>query len=356
MVFVLVRAGYFKDLNVLWWEKITQSGTKMGSNGDMDTGGLKNMETLQNTKFLTTKDVAKLLHVNEKMVYSLVNEKGLPATKITGKWLFPRRLVEEWLETNILNYRGKGLIRSTDDGVLLLAGSDDPLFQKTLSLFHTENSGSLAFFANLGSMGGLRSLRRGLCHIGVCHLLQDDQNEYNFDFADQELDKTPVFVNFSRREQGLIVQKGNPKGIGGLADLVRDDIRIVNRPLGTGTRLLLDYEISRSNISSSQISGYGEEVSRHLDAALEVFSGRVDAAPAIRAVAGLVGLDFLPLRWERFDLLISRERFFEKGIQKFIGLLHERSFKALVSKFEGYDISLCGKMIFPDNFKQEDGT
>lgn len=312
------------------------------------------MNTLENTKFLTTKEVAKLLHVNDKMVYSLINEKGLPATKITGKWLFPRRLVEEWLETNILNHQGTIIECSADEGVLLLAGSDDPLFQKTLSLFHSKNMDSIAFFANLGSMGGLRSLRRGLCHIGVCHLLQDDHNEYNFGFADQEMDKAPVFVNFSKREQGLIVQKGNPKGIGGISDLVRDDIRIINRPLGTGTRLLLDYEISKSNISSDNITGYGDEVSRHLDAALEVFSGRVDAAPAIKAVAGLVGLDFLPLRWERFDLLISKDRFFDKRIQKFTQLLHEESFKQLADSFEGYDVSLCGKMIFPDNFKQKD--
>jgi excisionase family DNA binding protein len=313
------------------------------------------MNTTQGVKFLTTREVAKLLHVNEKMVYSLVKEKDLPATKITGKWLFPKRLVEEWLETNILNYRGAARAGSTDDGVLLFAGSDDPLFQQTLSLFQAKHASPLAFFANIGSMGGLRSLRRGLCHIGVCHLLQDEQDEYNFGFADQELDKAPVFVNFSKREQGLLVQKGNPRGIEQIEDLARDDISMVNRPVGTGTRLLLDYEISKSDISSARITGYNNEVSRHLDAALEVFSGRVDTAPAIRAVAGLVGLDFLPLRWERFDLLISRERFFEKGIQKFIGLLHGRPFRTLAESFEGYDVSLCGKMLFPDNFNQEDG-
>ena len=90
------------------------------------------MAIIQSGKFLTTKEVAKLLHVNDKMVYSLVNDKGLPATKITGKWLFPRRLVEEWLETNILNYKKSGLGATSDDGILLLAGSDDPLFQRTL--------------------------------------------------------------------------------------------------------------------------------------------------------------------------------------------------------------------------------
>lgn len=311
------------------------------------------MIAIQNGKFLTTKEVATLLHVNEKMVYSLVNDKGLPATKITGKWLFPRRLVEDWLETHILNYQKPGFGTSSDEGVLLLAGSDDLLFQKALSLFHARDPATVGFFANLGSMGGLKSLRRGICHIGVCHLLQDDNAEYNFDVANQELDKTPVFVNFSRRQQGLLVQKGNPKDIKGVADLAREDITIVNRPLGTGTRLLLDYEIAKSEITSGQISGYHKEVARHLDAGLDVFAGRADAAPAIRAVAGLLGLGFVPLRWERFDLLILRERFFERTIQNFIGLLHEKSFRELANSFEGYDVSLCGKMLFPDNFNIE---
>jgi putative molybdopterin biosynthesis protein len=312
------------------------------------------MVNIQTGKFLTTKEVARMLHVNEKMVYSLVNDKGLPATKVTGKWLFPRRLVEEWLETNILNYTKRGVGNSAEEGILLLAGSDDLLFQKALTLFHSRDSHVTGFFANLGSMGGLKSLRRGICHIGVCHLLQNDQEEYNFDFADQELDKAPVFVNFSRRQQGLLVQRGNPKNIQAVSDLAKDDVTIVNRPLGTGTRLLLDYEIAKSDISSAQIRGYHTEVSRHLDAGLEVFSGRADAAPAIRAVAGILGLDFIPLRWERFDLLILRERFFERGIQNFIGLLHEKAFRDLAASYEGYDVSLCGKMLFPDNFKQEE--
>lgn len=312
------------------------------------------MNEIQRNKFLTTKEVAKLLHVNDKMVYSLVNEKGLPATKVTGKWLFPRRLVEDWLETHIINYKRPGVGNLGDEGMLLLAGSDDLLFQRTLSLLHQKDPGMVGFFANLGSMGGLKSLRRGLCHIGVCHLLQDDNEEYNFDFADQELDKAPVFVNFSRRQQGLLIPKSNPKGIDGVTDLARKDVTIVNRPLGTGTRLLLDYEISKSEISASQVTGYQQEVSRHLDAGLEVLSGRVDVAPGIRSVAGVLGLGFVPLRWERFDLLILRDRFFERGIQNFIGLLHEKPFRDLAASFEGYDVSLCGKMLFPDNFNQEE--
>ncbi len=302
--------------------------------------------------FLTTREIANLLHVNEKMVYSLVNEKGLPATKITGKWLFPRRLVEEWIEVNITNYRPAAA--NIDASLLLLAGSDDPLFQKTLSLFQRRFSGCLAFFANVGSMGGVAALRRGLCHVGVCHLLQDENEDYNFDFACQELDQTPVFLNFSKREQGLLVARGNPKGIQGVEDFLREDVTIVNRSMGTGTRLLLDHELTKNNIPTQKVKGYRKEVSRHIDAGIEVLSGRADVAPGIRAVAGILDLDFVPLRWERFDLIIARERFFERQIQDFIGLLHESEFRQLAGIFSGYDVSLCGKMLFPDNIKQEE--
>jgi putative molybdopterin biosynthesis protein len=307
------------------------------------------MNRFQNNKFLTTKEVAKLLKVNDKMVYSLINEKGLPATKVTGKWMFPQRLVEEWLEMNILNYRQTELDMSSDTGRLLLAGSDDPLFQQTLSLFHKKGYNTVAFFANLGSMGGLKSLRRGLCHIGVCHLLQDDNLGYNFDFAERELERPPVFVNFTKREQGILLKKGNPKNIRSISDLARPDVRIVNRPLGTGTRLLLDYEIAKSDISTDAITGYHNELSKHIDVGMEILSGRADAAPAIRAIAGLLDLDFLSLRWERFDLLIARERFFEQGVQQFMSLLHDVAFQRLAETFVGYDLSLCGKMVFPDN-------
>lgn len=305
-------------------------------------------------KFITTREVAELLKVNEKMVYTLIHEKGLPATKITGKWMFPKRLVEEWLEVNMINAPAQAAALSSDSGRLLLAGSDDPFFQKVLSYFNHKYNDVTAFFANVGSMGGIKCLRRGLCHIGVCHLLQDDREEYNFDFASRELDKSPVFINFSRRQQGFLVAPGNPKAITSVADFARGDVTIVNRPLGTGTRLLLDYEIAKSDIGSGQIKGYDKEAARHIDAGLEIVAGRADAAPAIRAVAGMLELDFVPLRWERFDLLVSRERFFERGIQNFLSILQEKEFGQMAGSFVGYDTSLSGKMIFDDNFNRSE--
>jgi excisionase family DNA binding protein len=299
-------------------------------------------------KYLNTKEVAQLLQVNEKGVYSLVSDKGLPATKVTGKWLFPKHFVEEWLDLSIVNLPAVGNA-SLDGGRLLIAGSDDLLFQRAIGLYNNLNRESLVFFANIGSMGGLRALRQRTCHIGVCHLLQDDNEEYNFRFAEQEIGRAPVFINFSKRQQGIVVARGNPKQIASVADLAADGVRIVNRPLNTGTRLLLDYEISRADINSGDIAGYDIEVSKHLEAGLAVLGKKADAAPAIRPVAELLGLDFLPLRWERFDLLINRDRFFEPAVQRFINILHEPQFKKIADEFVGYDLSVCGKMIYPDN-------
>ena len=299
-------------------------------------------------QYLNTKEVAQLLQVNEKVVYNLVSEKGLPATKVTGKWLFPRNLVEEWIDLYIVNLPVSGNL-SLDSERLFLAGSDDLLIQRALSIYNSQTSDAIAYFANIGSMGGLKALRQSVCHIAACHLLQDDNQEYNFQFADSELDRSPVFVNFSRRQQGILLAPGNPKQITSIADLATKGVTIVNRPLSTGTRLLLDYEISRSDISSADIAGYELEVSRHLDAGLAVLNNEADAAPAISPVAELLGLDFLPLRWERFDLLINRERFFEPAIQRFINVLHDPFFRAEAEKFSGYDMSLSGKMIYPDN-------
>lgn len=311
------------------------------------------MEEQQN--FLSTKEVAALLDVNEKMIYTLVSEKGLPATKVTGKWLFPRRLVEQWLESHIINYPRAAQLPSSR-GILIVVGSHDLLLERTLALFNRLHADHLAVFGNVGSMGGLNALARGTCHMASSHLLQEDGQEYNFDFAFLELgSELPAVVNFCRREQGLLVAKGNPKAIQGISDLGRAGIKIANRPEGTGTRLLLDRELEKAGLKALKIEGYEREFRGHLDVGLEVLSGRADATPAIRPVADLLDLGFVPLRWERYDLLISKERFFEEGVQLFLGLLHEPAFRALTAGLNGYDLSLCGKVVFPQESRPNKG-
>ncbi len=305
-------------------------------------------------KHLSTKEVAQFLGVNEKMVYTLVSDKGLPATKITGKWIFPQHLVEQWVEANTINYPEPGTKLPPYHGLLIIAGSNDPLLDRAITLFNNQYNDHAAVFGNMGSLGGLRALRQNLCHMASSHLLSEDEEEYNFEFAHKELDQMPAVVNFCKRMQGILVQKGNPKKIKKVADLAKPGIKIANRPLSTGTRLLFDQELRKAGLIGENIAGYHNEFSRHIDSGIEVLSGRADAAPAIQPIASLLGLDFIPLRWERFDLMIPKERFFDKGVQLFIGLFNEEPFQKLIQKNSGYDLSLSGKVIYPEKQKETD--
>lgn len=305
---------------------------------------------------LSTREVAQFLNINEKMVYTLIAEKGLPATKVTGKWLFPRHLVEQWVENETINFPKTRDPLPPYHGLLIISGSNDILLDRTISLFNRLYPENVSVFGNLGSLGGIRALRRNLCHMASSHLLQENEQEYNFGFAEEELGQLPAVINFCRREQGIIIAKDNPKEIQGVADLGKAGLKIVNRPLGTGTRLLLDRELEKAGIEGNRIEGYEREFQRHLDVGLEVLSGRADAGPGIRAVAGLLELDFISLRWERFDFLVLKDRFFEQGIQLFVGLLHEPAFKELTEDLAGYDLDLCSKMVFPQETENKKET
>lgn len=297
-------------------------------------------------KLLSTKEVAQLLGVNEKMVYTLITEKGLPATKITGKWLFPGNLVEQWVESRTINFPRQPETAVEVPNLLLLAGSNDILLDRTLTLFRRLHPEHVALFGNLGSLGGLKALRQGLCHIATSHLTQDKGGEYNVPFAASELENLPAVINFCRREQGLLVPAGNPRGIRNIADLGGRDLTVANRPLEASTRLLFDRELQAAGLDCRSLKGYDREFQGHLEVGLEVLAGRADAGPAIRAVAVLLGLDFVPLTWERFDLLIPKEGFFAKSVQLFLELLHGDAFRTLAKSLSGYDLSLSGKMIY----------
>ena len=299
-------------------------------------------------RLLTTKEVAEFLNIHEKMVYSLVADKAMPATKIAGKWLFPQYLIEQWVENNTINFPDQARPLTSNQRLIVLAGSNDLLLDKTIALYNKTYSGHLAVFGNIGSLSGVKALRNNLCHIACSHLIQDDEEDYNFQFAAQEFEKMPVVVNFCRRLQGLVFRKNNPLEILSIADLGRPGLRLVNRSLGTGTRLLLDKELQKAGIRADKITGYDFEVSRHMDVALEIQAGRADVGLAIEAVAGALDLGFLPLRWERFDLLVAKEVFFERVVQSFFSLLQSEAFKEIGQTIQGYDLTLAGKIVFQE--------
>lgn len=306
-------------------------------------------------RLLSTREVAEFLGVHEKMVYTLIAEKGLPATKITGKWLFPKHLVEQWVENHTVNFPDVGNPLPPYHGLLIIAGSADPLLERSLALFNRTRTDHTVVFGAVGSMGGLQALNRNRCHMATSHLMAADETEYNFDHAVRELKQMPAVVNFCLREQGLLVSRGNPAGIRGVGDLGRSDITMVNRPLGTGTRLLLDQALKKVKLNPAGINGYKREMNKHLDVGLEIVSGRADVGVGIRAVASLLDIGFVPLRWERYDLLIPKEHFFSEGVQRFLEMLQEEDFRHLLPDNAGYDFKLTGRMVFPGDPWQQDG-
>lgn len=299
------------------------------------------------TTLLSTKDVASLLGIHEKNVYKLITDKGLPATKITGKWLFPKHLVQQWVENNTINYPEQDELVFCSPALFVVAGSNDILLDRSLSLFMRQFPEYTAVFGNLGSMGGIKTLRQGLCHLASSHMAEKQGTDFNFGQAATELEHMPAVVNFCQREQGLIVPPGNPEGIRSIPDLARRGLRLVNRSLNTGTRHWLDRAIAQAGLSSADINGYDQEVARHLDVGLEILAGRADCGPGIHTVAHLLGLDFLSMHWERFDLLIAKKRFFDPNIQDFLHTLSTSEFTELITDLAGYDLSLSGKIIHP---------
>lgn len=298
-------------------------------------------------RLFSTREVAAYLGIHEKKVYHLITEKNLPATKVTGKWLFPEHLVRQWVEQNTINFPEETSFLLQTPSLLVIAGSNDMLLDRCLGLFMELYPEYTAVFGNLGSMGGIKTLKQGLCHLATAHLVDDDDKEYNFAFAAREMTSMPAVVNFCLREQGLVVARDNPKNITGLQDLAGRGVTIVNRSMSTGTRLWFDRRLRQKGLDPAAIAGYDREMQRHLDVGLAVLSGRADAGPAIRAVADTLDLSFIPFHWECFDLLINKEMFFARNVQSFLSLLADRRFKELAAEIAGYDVSKSGQMVYP---------
>lgn len=228
---------------------------------------------------------------------------------------------------------------------ILAIGSHD-LTLDLLAQFLAEKSGGYRLAsANVGSLGGLVALRRGECHLAGSHLLDPETGAYNESYVKRYLpDQEVTLVTLVGREQGWIVPRGNPKALQTWADAARDDVRIVNRQRGAGTRVLLDYELQQRDIASEQIQGYSREEYTHLAVAAAVASGTADAGLGIRAAARALELDFVPLAHERYDLVIPQAQYESELLRPLLDLLYDDGFKTAVAAMPGYDVSEMGEV------------
>ncbi len=200
--------------------------------------------------------------------------------------------------------------------------------------------------ANVGSLGGLVALRRQEAHLAGSHLLDPKSGRYNLAYLRQYLPDEPVrLMGWVNREQGLLIQPGNPRGIRGLEDLMRKDIRFVNRQRGAGTRVLLDYHLEKLGISPEQIQGYDQEEYNHLAVAAAVASGRADCGLAVIAAAAALGLDFIPLFQEEYDLVIPARYLNSELLAPLFEIMEDSGFRQVVAALPGYTIDRMGKMI-----------
>jgi len=200
--------------------------------------------------------------------------------------------------------------------------------------------------AHVGSLAGLAALKRGEAHCAGTHLLDEETGEYNVSYIRRLLpDRGMVLVNLVYREQGLIVAPGNPKGIKSLQDLARPEVTFVNRQRGAGTRVLLDYHLKKLGINPAQVQGYEREEYTHMAVAAAV-AGGADAGLGIRAAAIALGLDFIPLAEERYDLCIPRACWDTPYIQRLLTVIATKEFQEAVRALGGYDLRDCGKIMW----------
>jgi putative molybdopterin biosynthesis protein len=203
--------------------------------------------------------------------------------------------------------------------------------------------------AHVGSMGGLIALKRGEAHLAGTHLLDEKTGEYNISYVQRLLpDEKIILVNLVYRQQGLFVLKGNPKNIQGFEDLTREDVVFINRQPGSGTRLLTDKYLRELQIDAKIIKGYDREEYSHMTVASAVLSGIADTGLGIRAAAEALGLDFIPLALERYDLAVP-EKFYKIGmIQDLFEIIQsDMEFRREIKVLGGYDIRDMGRVVYP---------
>ncbi|MBF0202061.1 MAG: molybdopterin biosynthesis protein [Desulfamplus sp.] len=201
--------------------------------------------------------------------------------------------------------------------------------------------------SHVGSMGGLMAIKKGVCHLAGTHLLDPDDGSYNISYIKKYLAGMKLhLINLVMRDQGLIVPGGNPKGIRGMEDLARDDISFINRQGGSGTRILLDYKLKEIGMDSGDISGYDNEEYTHMSVAAAVLSGRADAGLGICAAARALGLEFIPVVTESYDLLIPDKFFHIKPVEVLLETIVSQDFKKRVRSLGGYGTQRTGEVVF----------
>ena len=242
------------------------------------------------------------------------------------------------------SHQGKG---QSDFNTIRISGSHDLALDILVSQAKSRESDIDIEVAHTGSMGGLIALKEGSAHLAGIHLLDEETGEYNYAyvkhiFPGQEM----TVLHLAYRVQGLMFARNNPQKIKGLEDLARKDITFINRQSGSGTRVLLDFELRRRGIKPADVRGYENELDTHVAVAMTIEQGKADAGLGIEAAARSCNLDFLPLFRERYDLVTYADIFKSALLSPVIDIITGEDFKQKVNNMGGYDTSQTGNSTF----------
>jgi putative molybdopterin biosynthesis protein len=287
-------------------------------------------------ELLTTDEAADYLRLSERKLYELVADHAVPCSKVTGRWLFSRAALDRWVSAGLIAPAGLAQVPAPP----IVGGSHDPLLEWALR----ESSSGLASLPE-GSEEGLRRLTRGEVMIAAIHLhrLDGDDETANPDAVTGAGGlHDAVVIAFARREQGIVVASGNPLGLTDMASIATSRARMAQRPTGAGAQLLLLALLARAGIALDDLKLAKPAFPTGPDIAQAIRAGRIDCGIATRGVAKSAGLNFLPLAWERFDLVMRQRDYFMKGPQALIGFMRAAGFPERAAELGGYDISDAG--------------
>jgi excisionase family DNA binding protein len=290
-------------------------------------------------EYLTTHEVADYLRIKERRVYELVRQRQIPCTRATGKWLFPRALIDRWVAEQL--EMAPASARETPP---VVAGSHDPLLDWAVK----ESGCGLALLPG-GSLDGLARLGDGQARLAGLHLfhadLADRDPERAFNVPNVQDSAAPadaVLIEWARRTQGLVLPAGNPDGVERLADLADKRLPVARRQAESGSGLLLDHLVRQAGLGAGALS-YVEETARsEMDLGLAILEGRARAGMAVEAVARSLQLAFVPLMVERFDLLMARRDYFGPAVQTLMAFARTEAFAERARRLGGYDVSGLG--------------
>jgi len=298
---------------------------------------------------LTSREVAAYLGIHEKQVYRLLRQGRLPGTRITGRWVFSRRLVREWIEASSREVLKQGqagtdvTIRTVEPHHLIIVGADDLLLQIIQREFNRRHPALLVTSAAMNSVAGIAAVRERRAHVAGVHLLDRDSGEYNRPQVAAAFAGTrALLVTLAHRQVGLMVARGNPRRVAGLADVVRLRLRLASREVGSGVRLLQDNLLRDLKLGKRRLSGTEMALATHLEVATAVAEGRADAGIGTLAPSQSFGLDFIPLVWERYDLVTTDEAFYHRPTQTFFEMIKSDWLRQLVAALPGYEARETG--------------